>query len=105
MVIGGSLCANALYRMLPVCCPRPKGKGVLTGVSPCQNTLAHGSPDWTRTCTATRRSWGFLEHLPRVALPAASGDRLSRQRRLRRRNRAQRGSRIGGGAARTRKGL
>jgi hypothetical protein len=51
VVIGGSLCGNAPYRMLPVSCPRPKGKGVLTGVSPCQNTLARGSPDWTRTST------------------------------------------------------
>ena len=49
MVIGGSLSGNAAYRMLPVSCPRQKVKGVLTGVSPCQNALACGSPDWTRT--------------------------------------------------------
>ena len=28
------------HRMLPVCCPRSILKGVLTGVSPCQNALA-----------------------------------------------------------------
>jgi hypothetical protein len=40
--------------MLPVCCPRPKAKGALTGVSPCQNTLARGSPDWTRISPVLR---------------------------------------------------
>jgi len=45
--IGGSLCGDApqhVARMLPTV----KVKGVLTGVSPCQNALARGSPDWTR---------------------------------------------------------
>ena len=35
--------------VLPSRCPAGKGKGVVTGVSPCQNAFLPGSPDWTRT--------------------------------------------------------
>ena len=85
-------------------CKANKKAGLKVAFPFVRPAFACGSPDWTRTGTATRRSWAFLKHLPQVALPAASAaivygvsvDSLCR------RNRPRRASRIGGRPIRVR---